>query len=495
MRIPRPRRAKRASAAVLALAAASACGESPPRAAPTALSLSPCHLAGDGTQVVAGECGTLRVFENRATSTGRAIDLAVAVVRATGRNPVPDPVFFLAGGPGGSALGMYPPLAGAFTSLNIKHDIVLVDQRGTGKSAALDCPEPPGAAPDTTRGEAVLRLKACGESLVQRADLRQYTTAIAMDDLDDVRAALGYEKIDLYGSSYGTRAALVYLRRHEGHVRAVALDGVAPPDWAVGATTGRDGQRAMNLVFARCAADAACNEAFPNLPAALTALMSAHEKPETVVVPHPTSAKAVSLPFGRYGIASTLHTLSYTSESAALLPLLVSSASATSDLRPLAAQALMIPEMLRLSEGAYFSVICSEDAPYFDDATLAADNAGSYGGSEWGRTTLDVCAGWPRATLAAADRAPVASNVPVLLLSGEQDPVTPPSNATAAAQTLPNSLHVTVPGQGHGAIVSSCARRILNDFVDTADVKKVRTDCFDDEKPMRFFTSFAGPKP
>jgi pimeloyl-ACP methyl ester carboxylesterase len=143
----------------------------------------------------------------------------------------------------------------------------------------------------------------------------------------------------------------------------------------------------------------------------------------------------------------------------------------------------------------HLAVVCNEDAPFFDLPTIAADNAGSYLGSAPALRYVEACRGWPRADVPAADRAPVSSNVPVLLLSGEVDPVTPPSNAAAAARTLPNSLQITVPGEGHGALQRSCTRRIVGDFLERASVAGLSTDCLRDAKPTRFFTTFAGPQP
>ena len=456
-----------------------------------AIALSPCHLTGTNAQVVDAMCGALTVPENRASPGGRTLDLAIAVVKATGRRAAPDPLFLLAGGPGQSALDVYPAIAGSFARVNLTHDIVLVDQRGTGRSGELACPqtEIEGTTVDPAEGAALAA--RCRTELEERADLRQYTTAIAMDDLDDVRAALGYETIDLYGASYGTRAALVYLRRHESHARAVVLDGVAPPDFVLASSFGRDGQRALDRIFARCAGDPDCDRAFPDLPASLAALLAAHEKPERVVVPHPTTAAPTTVTVSRDSLASTLHALSYESETAALLPLLIHSARATGDLRPLAAQSLITADSLKVSVGEHLAVVCSEDAPFLEPAGGDA----SYLGDAPARRYIEACKGWPRAEVTAADRAPVTSSVPVLLLSGELDPVTPPSNAVAAARTLRNSFLVTVPGEGHGALQRSCTRRIVDDFIARASVAGLSADCLREAKPMRFFTSFAGPQP
>ena len=461
----------------------------------SSIPLSPCHLTGSSAQVVNALCGTLTVYEDRAAKAGRTIDLAVAVVKATGRKPAADVLFVLAGGPGEPVLDDYPALAPSFARLNLTRDIVLVDQRGTGRSGGLPCPETEVEGTTSDPREEAAAVERCRAKLAEHADLRRYTTSLAMDDLDDVREKLGYDMIDLYGASYGTRAALVYLRRHEGHVRSVVLDGVAPPDWALASSFAKDGQRALDMLFARCAADADCNRAFPGLPASLASLLAAHEAPESVTIPHPTTAAPTTVTVSRETIGATIHTLSYESETAALIPLLVHSASATGDVRSLAAQSLIGADTHKLDVGLHFAVACSEDAPFLDPASLAASSAGTYLGDEPARRYIDVCKTWPRAELSPEDRAPVASRVPVLLLSGELDPVTPPSNAAAAARTLPNSLQLVVPGEGHIAVLRSCTRRVVSDFVESASIAGLSTDCIREDEPIRFFTSFAGPPP
>ena len=464
-------------------------------AAKALLPLAKCHLTGHAAQVIDAMCGTLRVSEDRTAKTGRTIDLSVAVLKATGRKAAPDALFLLAGGPGQSAQEVYPQLADAFVRINLTHDIVLVDQRGTGHSNALTCADEERAAASVDQEEMAALATKCEGELGKRADLRQYTTAVAMDDLDDVRGALGYDTIDLYGASYGTRAALVYLKRHESHVRAVVIDGVAPPDWTLAALFGRDGQRTLDRVFARCAGDPSCDRAFPDLAGSLKKLLGTHDKPTSVTLSHPVTAAPLTVQVSRDSLASTIHALSYESETLALLPLLIHTAAVTGDLRPLAAQSLILSDAMKIDLGMHLAVVCNEDVPYFDVAKITADNEGSYLGAAPALRYIDACQAWPRANVTPEDRAPVSSDKPVLLLSGEIDPVTPPSNASLAARTLPHSLEVTVPGEGHGALQRSCTRRIVSDFVERASVAGLSTECLKDTRPTALFTSSAGPQP
>ncbi|MBL8058998.1 MAG: alpha/beta fold hydrolase, partial [Anaerolineales bacterium] len=234
-----------------------ACGPATPTApepAGPAVALADCVLAAPGSAgQVDARCGTLAVPEDRARPDGRQISLRVAVVPAVSRSPRPDPLFLLAGGPGQAATEAFPAMIGAFEQVNQARDIVLVDQRGTGGSNPLRCLDPND---ESVLDEAAVTalLQACPEKL--NADLRQYTTEIAMRDLDAVRAALGYEQINLYGASYGTRAALTYLRLYPDRVRTLILDSVVDADFRLLLNASRDGQRALELAFARCQAEA-----------------------------------------------------------------------------------------------------------------------------------------------------------------------------------------------------------------------------------------------
>jgi pimeloyl-ACP methyl ester carboxylesterase len=457
----------------------------------------------------AAQCGTLTVFEDRSARSGRQIDLRIAVLPATGNTVAPDPLFLLAGGPGQAATEALLSVLSAFDRINRKRDVVLVDQRGTGKSYPLRCPQEHkdlAALPDV---QLAVELKTCLSQL--DADPRLYTTSIAMDDLDQVRSALGYNKINLYGASYGTRAALTYLRQHPESVRTVILDGVMPQDGLLGSSAARDaprldcvvgynaqssapGERALNLIWDRCEAEPACRAAFPNIRTEFETLLATLERqPAQVTVAHPVTGVPTEVTLTRRQVASTVRLLSYSSENAALLPLLVHAAQSTGDYSRLAAQYLILNDDLdqRVSDGTYWSILCAEDAAF-----LAQE-----AGSPQVRTYLDdvtaeirrVCATWPRGPVSADFRQPVTSETPVLLLSGEADPVTPPANGDQAARTLSNSLHLVAPGQGHTVIVWGCIPKIAAAFVESGTVKGLESDCVKHIQPTPFFVSFAGP--
>jgi pimeloyl-ACP methyl ester carboxylesterase len=478
-------------AALLALAALAACHRGAPPA--RRIALAPCQLSVAGKPERAqARCGRRRVPEDRGRPGGRMIDLFVAVVPAQSSRVAPDPLFLIAGGPGQGLSAEYPRMAPLFARLNQRRDLVLVDQRGTGRSAPLDCPKP--AVLDESPAQMAARLKACLAGF--QADVRQYGTATAMDDLDEVRAALGYERINLYGGSYGTRAALAYLRQHPAHLRAVVVDGVAPPGWLVGPDVAPDAQRALDLHFARCARDPACAAAFPALPAAFRALLARLERaPVTVTIPHPVTAEPTTVTLTRALFASVVRVLSYSSEAATLLPLLIHSANASGDVRPLAAVALQLDDLVTLSEGMHMSIICSEDLPFADLAAARARSAGTYLGTAVIDAYADVCRFWPRAPLPPGFHDPVTGDVPVLALSGEVDPVTPPANGAAACRSLGRCAHAVVPGEAHGNVSRGCVPGLVADFLDRGSPSGLDLGCLAGHRPLAFFTSFRGPPP
>ncbi len=491
---------------LLCLATLVACTQStPPGGTGTALSaptieLNNCQLSAPGLPVrVEARCGALAVPEDRSDPSSRQINLNIAVLPAVSRNPQPDPLFFLAGGPGQAAAETYPQLAAAFDLINRKRDIVLVDQRGTGRSNALRCPEPEAIdlTIALTDDQRTRYAQDCVRALSGAADLRFYTTSVAMADLDAVRAALGYDKINLYGVSYGTRAALTYLQQYPGRVRTVILDGVVPQDWDIGLHFAPDGQRAIDLIFDRCAADPACQAAFPDLRAEFDSMLaSVAESPVQLVVDHPVTHEPTEVTLTYDLAASTIRLLSYATETAALVPLLVHTAQARGDYGPLATQFLIGNAGLAatMSDGMTNSVICSEDVR-FDAQEAALSNAGSYVGGSVTDWLFAVCAVWPKGDLPAGFKSPVASDVPALLLSGEADPVTPPSNAERVAQTLTGSRQIVVAGQGHNIVFRGCVPRIAADFIERGSAADLDLACVADIRPMPFFIDFTGPTP
>lgn len=466
-------------------------------AAPT-LKLSPCQIGKPGgTTFMDARCGKLDVPEDRDHPEGRHIKLNLAVVPALDSTPAPDAVFFLAGGPGQAATEDFPGQLGAFAKLRQHHDIVLLDQRGTGGSNRLQCPLPKSADDQPPDDKAqIAALAACADKLP--GDPRFYTTTVAVKDLDAVRAALGYKTIDLYGVSYGTRVALEYLREFGEHTRAVVLDGVVPADLALGPQISLNAQHALELMFKRCTADAACHGHFPDLAGDFHRLRAdLKAKPVTLSVPDPLTAAPRKIHFGTELFGAGIRLLSYASETISLTPLLIHSA-ADGNLRPLAAVSLLTAGAMEkdLASGMSNAVVCTEDVPYYTDADAAlAATANTYLGGRTLRSLMEACKNWPRGVMEPDFKKPVVSNKPVLLISGSADPITPPSNAAHAAKTLSDSLQIVVQGQGHDNGYRGCIPELINRFITRASPKGLDTKCVEKIKPAPFFVDFNGPTP
>jgi pimeloyl-ACP methyl ester carboxylesterase len=462
--------------------------------------LTPCQLSAPGADTrLQARCGKLSVYENRAAQSGRQIELHLAVIPAISRTPALDPLFFITGGPGEASTQDYVRMASAFRRIIEKRDIVLVDQRGTGQSHPLKCANPV----EDTEAEEKASFRTLVEDCIKQfdADTRFYTTQAAVDDLDSVRAALGYDRINLYGISYGTRVAQTYMRSYPKHVRAVILDGVLPQDEALGIRIASDAQRTLAAIFARCAADADCSKAFPDLPGALQSLLRRVEKePVTLTVENPSTGKRTEVRFTRNKLGVAIRLFSYSPETAALLPLLIHDANATGDLSRLAGQAMIVTEQLEgsINLGLHNSIVCAEDVPFFRQNGRFLGDARkeeqAYLGGAY-QALEKICQYWPAAQVPAEFKKPVQSDAPVLLLSGELDPVTPPSKAEHVAETLRHSLRVVAPGQGHGVLERGCLYKVATEFVERGTTEGLNTRCVQDLKPMPFFLSYTGPKP
>ena len=457
--------------------------------------LEACQLSGAAaTNGRRAQCGSLRVYEDRAGGSGRQIDLHLAVIPAVSRSPQPDPLFILVGGPGEAATSSYPAIASAFERINQRRDIVLVDQRGTGKSNPLNCPTSDEEDYSSESDPKELRKYAQDCLAELQADPRFYTTSIAMDDLDEVRRGLGYEQINLYGISYGSRAALIYLRQYPQQVRSVILDGVAPPNWILGPSAPADAQQAVEQILQRCSSDLDCGKAFPDLQASFEGIIAQlQEQPVELSLQHPASGEIFDFTLTADFLATTIHGMTYAPETAALLPLMVHTAYTQADFSSLAAFGLIYADTVgeALSPGMRFSVICAEDVPMYEQQEMSE----GYLGDSVVASFIEICKVWPQGQIPDGYHQAVDSTAPVLLLSGEADPVTPPTNAALAAETLPNSLHIIAPGQGHGNIMRGCIPVLAADFIEAGSIQGLNTECAQNLRPLPFFINFGGPAP
>lgn len=456
------------------------------------IEFTPCELKSPRSPgFIEAECAMHVVPENPAAPDGRKIALNLTLVPAKSREVKPDPVVFLAGGPGQGAGDAYLSAAAAFAPLRKTRHVLLVDQRGTGKSNRLPCPFPDWKSAEPVTVPMMRRMAdECRTELEKRADLRFYTTSDYIRDLESVRAAIGAPQFNLAGGSYGTRVALEYLRRHPDAIRSVFIDSVVPPELALAQEHARNLEDALGKMSARCLADEACRKRFGD---PLASLRTLRYSATPVRYRHPHTHEWTQAPFTRDTLGMVARLFAYAPESLSLLPLLLDEAA---NGRPevILAQAEMVMQWVgdSLAHGMELSVICVEDEPW-----LKANPAdrGTVIGAEFIEYVKTQCAVWPRGTAPADFKLPVVSDKPVLLLSGELDPVTPPRYAEQVAKTLSNSRNLLAKGQGHTPMAEGCMPKLLAEFVDKLNPKELDASCLDVLSDAPFFLNFAGPAP
>jgi pimeloyl-ACP methyl ester carboxylesterase len=403
------------------------------------------------------------------------------VLQATSPNPKPDPVVVLLGGPGEAATaaaewyGDDPSMA--------DRDIVLVDARGTGKSNGLHCPLPKdGSLQAFMPTMNVSVLKACRAELEKHADLRYYLTTYAMDDLDDLRAALGYDKINLDGGSYGTRASLVYIRQHGDHVRTAVLWGSTAMTQPMPLHFATDSEHALQNVLRDCEAEPACKAAFPNLQADYKRTVERIEQgPMPVTVKDPRNGKATQINLEAADFAESLRAMIYKPEAMRSIPLFLHKA-AGGDYRGFVDYQIgrNVDLNHELADGLYLSITCTEDIDRLDPQQVTANGRGTFLADHRARPHMESCKDWPRGKLPAGFGEEVKSDVPVLIMVGDNDPATPPTAAQAAVSRLSNGRVVVVPYGGHtlsGLINDKCPNEIAAQFLETAYQKSVYVSC------------------
>ena len=438
----------------------------------------PCRLIGVES---AAWCGVLKRPLDPAQPQGRQIDLHFAVLPALARNKRPDPVLFFAGGPGQSAIDLAGSVGRSMARLSNRRDIILIDQRGTGRSAPLKCEDTSPTRPIADMADPAKQmamLQACRLALekLPHGDLRFYTTVIAMQDADAVRQALGAQQVNVVGGSYGTRAGLDYMRQFPQAVRRAVLDGLAPPDMVLPASFSPDSQAALDASLAACEADSACQARFPNLRSDWQALL--RSLPREVTVMHPVTQRPETLTLTRDSALGLARTPLYSPALASALPLALSEA-ARGRFQPLfgLGAALGGSRRMDLAMGMHFSVVCAEDVPRLAQGDAAAPDFGS----TFGDIYKSVCADWPRGTVPAAFYTLPAAPAATLLLSGGADPATPPRHGDRVAKALgAKARHVVVPQAGHGVMSIGCLRDVVFRFIDAAtdeDALKVDADC------------------
>lgn len=435
------------------------------------ISFEPCRTA-DGNQEAL--CGKYSVPENRQLRGGRKIALNILVLPSKAEKPESDPFFALAGGPGQAATEAFPVI-GYVARVRELREVVLIDQRGMGQSNPLPCALQALDDAQSILGEgySTERIRECRAESDKKADTTQYTTSIAAVDLDAVRQAMGYDKINLFGGSYGTRAALVYVRLYGNHVRTLTLEAVAPPQVSIPLPFAKALQSSLDGVIAFCSADAGCQKAYPDLRKEFLAVVERLDKS-----PAQFQINNQSVTLSREMFLSRLRSLLYVPQFVSALPYFIHSAH-KGDWSPYAGAVLALRRSIEsgVARGAFLGVMCAEDVPALTEAAIRRETAGTYLGDSAVRRYQQYCKAWGAAGSIPKDyHAPVRSKTPALLISGALDPATPPEGARLAARSLTNSRQVIVKQGTHGT-GSPCVDGLIADFVKQGSTSVLDDSC------------------
>jgi len=463
----------RALAIMTLLAAIGGCGNdiAPARS----LKLGECRLP---NLPMLARCGEIEVPEDRSKPDGRRIRIFAAVLPANTLSPKADPLLILAGGPGQAASTLAPFVA-RLNEVRRTRDVVLIDQRGTGRSSPMQCDAFKPRDDEALETDPVPRARACASELrAQGVDAAQYTTTAWIADLEAMRDALGYARWNLWGGSYGTRVAQEYLRRHPDRIRTLMLDAVVPPSMISTLDVWRTRQSTFDAVLRVCGESAACRKSHPDPATTLTTIAGAlGPTGREVDAVDPRTGMVTRLHLTFDGVLALLQPLLYTPDSSSLLPEMLALAAA-GDYGPLfaATQSANTNPVEQLNAALHFSVTCAEDVPRItpDLAAAALTGLSTRGIAE---NVIGVCNVWPRGRVPADFAQPVVSDKPVLLFSGALDPVTPPAYGDLVAKTLANSRHIVASGFGHIVSPNACGPRMIAAFVDDGGFAKLAESC------------------
>lgn len=455
--------------------------------------LKPCRLGAISKEV---RCTIVDRPRDPKEPAAGSFPLAVTVIPGRGKvEPGTPPLFLLAGGPGQGARKAFGGQKGLIKAWNLGRDIVLVDIRGTGDSDAVECDAEEKYQKDIsidsqTRLE-VLRLKKCRERMGPRKPEHYYTPLIA-DDLNAVREALGYSQISLYGGSYGTRLALEFARRHDAHTHRVVLDGVAPVSMALPWKVAQTFERAWSKISDYCEADPACKARFPEVRSSLRRLIDKvrSEEGRTYRIDSPSRDLHQRFRPEAKNIAQLFTAPSYSPILWALMPLAIDKAI-QGDWRTI--MGALDQEDSGINLMVLYSIVCNEDRRVWPSQEPGPEILHTALGSVQIDSAKLICPHFKGKALPPEYYEPIQSSKPVLLLSGDADPVTPPSYAKEVQKHLPNSLEITVPFTGHNTVFTDCVQGVVHSFLKADEPLNVDHECVASTPRPFFFTNLNGP--
>jgi pimeloyl-ACP methyl ester carboxylesterase len=452
------------------------------------LTLDNCHLGEIRSQV---KCGKLEVPENYQQPDGDTISVNFAVLPAIDDSEYKAPLMFLAGGPGQAAVELATGLNRIFREVRKTRDIILVDQRGTGESSALSCDFEAvdnvySSLPDALNPQEV---KECVAQF--KGDVTQYNSENAIRDFDAIRAALGHEKLNIYGGSYGTRAGLVFMRMFPESLESVVLDSVGPIEVPIG-MFGQSGARSFNLLLENCKNSESCNKAFPNLAEEFQAVKARLAKEvASIDILHPRLGTPTKLVIDDTKFTGNLRFQLYGMEGRSMVPLVIHQAF-LGNYQPLIGLMARTEDEQLVYTGLLFNIVCNEDIPRVSEEDKAADANNNFDGEDSHSAWDMVCPFFPEYRPSEDFYQSVTADIPTLILSGNLDPVTPPSNGEYSAKSLPNSHHIIVENASHTVAMSTCASDIINEFLTSKTPKALDESCLKDIPQETFMTSVNG---
>ncbi len=455
-----------------------------------ALTLEDCHLDGITSQV---RCGTLVVPSNYKKPNGETLSVNFAILPAIDNSANKEPLMFLAGGPGQAAVELAGHIRSRYREIRKTRDIILVDQRGTGQSNPLQCE-------DSLKGKMYSivpedfnekEVQTCLDALQKDNDLSVFSSENAVRDFDEVRKALGHQQVNLYGGSYGTRAALVYMRMFPNAIKSVVLDSVGPVEVPIG-LFGLSSARSFDLLISNCKAEEGCKKAYPDLRAEYDAVVERLAQSTIgLQVAHPRLGTQTEFNLSKGKFISTLFTALYSTQTRNLVPLIIHEAF-NKNYQPLLGLISTNDGAMNMYIGLHFNIVCSEDMPKISPKMLSADKNNTFGKDQAHQGWKIACPLWPKYEVDESFYEPVIANIPTLVLSGDLDPVTPPSNGEKSAATLPNNHHIVSKNSAHIVATTHCGVSIVNEFLETLSPKSLDESCLADMPNESFMTSLNG---
>lgn len=450
--------------------------------------LENCHVDGVREQV---KCGKLTVLENYEKVGGDKITINFVVLPAIDNSDSKTPLMFLAGGPGQAAAELASGLRRVFNEVRKTRDLILVDQRGTGQSHPLQCEE--AVEQDiyaiTPEELSAQDIKDCLASF--SGDLSQYNSENAIRDFDAVREVLGHKQINIYGGSYGTRAGLVYMRMFPESLRSVILDSVGPIEVPIG-LFGQSSARSFNLLLDNCKKELSCQNAYPNLEQEfneLKARLSA--EPAQVNIAHPRLGTQTKFVISASKLIGTLRMQLYSVATRSLVPLIIHQAY-LGNYMPLAGLVAQTEGGQGIYLGLLFNITCNEDFPRITEQDFQEDANNNFGSGDSHFGFKMVCPLWPQYRPSEAFYQKVTADIPTLILSGNLDPVTPPSNGEHTANSLPNNHHIIIENASHTVAMTTCASDMVNEFLTSLEPKSLDESCLEDIPAESFMTNLNG---